>query len=170
MFSGVAMSNRDVLLFICSLLVAIVLQVGVLPVFVLPAFKPDLLLVIMVFMALRGPSGLGAPLAWLLGALSDVFSGLYLGLNAVAYLIVFMVIRGVSERLYAESMLLFVLTVAGVTLTVFTLNLVLLLMFTATPGIAHSMFLDIVPRLLVNSLVASLVTLFPCFDRNLETA
>ncbi|HIJ95223.1 MAG TPA: rod shape-determining protein MreD [Desulfuromonadales bacterium] len=164
------MNNRAMLLFIPVLAAAVVLQVTVLPVFLLPAFKPDLLLVLMIFMALRGPTGSGALLSWLLGALSDVFSGLYLGLNAVTYLVVFLVIKGVSDRLYAESALLFVLTTAGVTLAVFTLNMILLLMFTATPGIAYSMFTDIVPRLLVNCFVASLVTLLPGFDRNLEIA
>jgi rod shape-determining protein MreD len=164
------MNNRTLLLFIPVLVVAVALQVSILPVFILPAFKPDLLLVLMIFMALRGPSGSGAPLAWLLGALCDVFSGIYLGLNAVAYLIVFLIIKGVSDRLYAESALLFVVMTAGVTLAVFTLNMVLLLMFTATPGIAYSMFADIVPRLLVNCFVASLVTLLPGFDRNLEIA
>jgi rod shape-determining protein MreD len=124
----------------------------------------------MIFVALRGPSGTGAPLAWLLGALSDVFSGLYLGLNAGTYLIVFLIIKGVSDRLYAESALLFVLTTAGVTLAVFTLNMILLFMFTTTPGIAYSMFADIVPRLLINCFVASLVTLLPGFDKNLEIA
>ena len=162
------MNNRAVLLFIPVIVAAIVLQITILPVFLLPAFKPDLLLVLMIFMALRGPSGSGALLAWLLGAFSDVFSGLYLGLHAFTYLIVFLVIKAVSDRLYAESALLFVLTTAGVTLAVFTLNMILLLMFTANPGIAYSMLADIVPRLLVNCFVASLVTLLPGFDRNLE--
>jgi len=43
-------------------------------------------------------------------------------------------------------------------------------MFTASPGIAYSMVSDIVPRLLVNSFVASLVTLFPGFDCQQEVS
>jgi rod shape-determining protein MreD len=142
--------------------------VSLLPVFIHTSFKPDLLLVIMVFIALRGSFQAGALLAWLLGMINDVFSGLYLGLNAVTFLVAFLVIRSVSGRLYADSAILFVLAVAGVTLAGFTLNLLLTVMFTASPGIAYSMLSDIVPRLLVNSFVASVVSAFPMFDRQLE--
>ncbi len=140
------------------------------PVFVRPSFKPDLLLVIMVFITLRGSLQVGAPIAWLLGLLDDVCSGLYLGLNAATFLISFIVIRSVSDRLYADSAMLFVLTVAGVTLAEFTLNLLLMVMFTSSPGLAYSMFSDIFPRLLVNAFIASVVSLFPGFDCQLETS
>ncbi len=149
-------------------LVSIVLQTAILPVFVRSAFKPDLLLVIMVFMALRSSFQVGAPLAWLLGILNDVFSGLYLGLSAASFLVVFLVVRSLSDRLYADSAILFVLAVAGVTFACFALNLLMLVLFTSSPGIAYSMVSDVVPRMMVNSFAASLVTLFPGFDRQLE--
>jgi rod shape-determining protein MreD len=164
------MSRRLILLFFCLVTAALVLQSAVFPVFLRPPFKPDLLLVIMVFIALRSSFEVGAPLSWLLGLLNDVFSGLYLGLDAITFLIVFLIIRSVSDRLYADSALLFVMTVAGVTLASFALNLLLLIMLTASPGIVYSMIYDIVPRLLVNSFAASLVTLFPRFDRQLEAS
>jgi rod shape-determining protein MreD len=163
------MSRRSVLLFFCLVLASIVIQVSLLPVFIRPPFKPDLLLVIMVFIALRVSFEVGAPLAWLLGMLNDVFSGLYLGLNAAAFLISFLVIKSVSGRLYADSAILFVLTVAGVTLAGFTLNLLLMVMFTASPGIAYSMLSDIFPRLLVNAFIASIVAAFPGFDGQVES-
>ncbi|MSN24419.1 MAG: rod shape-determining protein MreD [Geobacter sp.] len=162
------MTRRAILLLSVVVLAAIVLQAALLPVFIRPSFKPDLLLVIMVYMALRSSFQVGAPLAWFLGMLNDVFSGLYLGLNAAGFLAVFLVIRSISDRLYAESAILFVLAVAGATLANFVLNLLLLVLFTATPGIAYSMFSEIVPRLLVNAFIASLVTLFPGFERQLE--
>lgn len=158
------MSRRAVLLLCCLVLASIAIQVSLLPVFVRPPFKPDMLLVIMVYLALRGSFEAGAPLAWLLGMLDDVCGGLYLGLNAFTFLISFIVIKSVSDRLYADSAILFVLTVTGVTLAGFTLNLLLTLMFTASPGIAYSMFSDLIPRLLVNAFVASIITAFPGFD------
>lgn len=164
------MSRRAALLFCCLVLTSIVVQVSLLPLFVLPSFKPDLLLVIMVFLALRGSFESGAPLAWLLGLLNDVCSGLYLGLNAATFLISFLVIKSISDRLYADSAILFVLTVAGVTLAVFTLNLLLMVTFTASPGIAYSMFSDLIPRLLVNAFIASIITVFPWFDYQVESA
>ena len=157
------------MLFSGLVIASIVIQVSLLPVFIRPPFKPDLLLVIMVFIALRVSFKVGAPLAWLLGMLNDVCSGLYLGLNAVTFLISFLVIKSVSDRLYADSAILFVLTVAGVTLAGFTLNLLLTIMFTASPGIAYSMLSDIFPRLLVNAFVASVVSTFPGFDCQLES-
>lgn len=158
------MSRRAALLFACLVLAAIVIQVSLLPVFIIPSFKPDLLLVIMVFIALRGSFETGAPLAWLLGLLNDVCGGLYLGLNAAAFLISFFGIKSVSDRVYADSAILFVLTVAGVTLVAFTLELLLIVMFTSSSGITYSMLSDLFPRLLVNSFVASIVSAFPGFD------
>ncbi len=163
------MSRRAALLFFCLVLAALVIQVSLFPIFIRPAFKPDLLLVIMVFIALRGSFETGAPLSWLLGMLDDVCSGLYLGLNAATFLITFFVIKSVSDRLYADSAILFVLTVAGVTLAGFTLNLLLMVMFTSSPGIAYSMLSDIFPRLLVNAFIASIVSAFPGFDCQLES-
>ncbi|MEI7816451.1 MAG: rod shape-determining protein MreD [Desulfuromonadales bacterium] len=154
----------------CLILAAIVIQVSLFPVFIRPSFKPDLLLIIMVFIALRGSFVVGATLAWFLGMLVDVCSGLYLGLNAVTFLISFFIIKSVSDRLYADSAILFVLTVTGVTLAGFTINLLLIIMFTTSPGITYSMFSDLFPRLLVNAFIASIVSAFPGFDCPLESS
>lgn len=163
------MNRRAALFLLCLVLAAMFIQVSLLPVFILPPFKPDLLLIIMVFLALRGTFEAGAPLAWLLGMLNDVCGGLYLGLNAATFLMAFLVIKSVSDRLYADSAILFVLTVAAVTLAGFTLKMLLVVMFTASPGIVYSMLADIVPHLLVNSFIASIVSAFPGFDEQVTT-
>lgn len=163
------MSRPAAILFTLVVLAAIAMQVSLLPFFLRPAFKPDLLLIIMVFIALRGSFRTGAPLAWFLGLLDDVCSGLYMGLNALTFLISFLVIKSISDRLYADSAILFVLTVSGVTLAVFALDLLLIAMFTTSSGIAYSMFADLIPRLLVNTFVASIVAAFPGFDNQLES-
>lgn len=164
------MSRRAVLLFVVLVVTSIVVQVSLLPVFILTPFKPDLLLVIMVFLALRASFEVGAPLAWLLGMFDDVFSGLFLGLNAATFLISFLVIKRVLDRLYADSAILFVLTVTAVTFAVFALNMLLMVVFTSSPGIAYSMVSDIFPRLLVNAFVASIVSAFPGFDCQVEAS
>jgi rod shape-determining protein MreD len=148
---------------IVVLVVAIVLQTSILPVHVATSFKPDLLLVAMVYLALRGPAAQGALLAWFLGMFKDVFSGLYLGLNAFSFLIIFLVIKSISDLLYAESGELFVVTVSAATLACVTLDLILLLMLTSTPGISYSMTSGLLPHLLVNAFAASLITLLPVF-------
>ena len=164
------MSRRATLLLFCIIIASIVMQVSLLPVFIRPSFKPDLLLVIMVFISLRGSFESGAPLAWILGMLNDVCGGLFLGLNALTFLISFLIIKSVSDRLYAESAFLFVLTVVGVTFVNFALNLFLMALFTTSPGIVYSMFSDLFSHLLVNAFVASLVTACPGFDEQAASA
>jgi len=147
-----------------ALVVAVVLQTSILPVHVAGPFKPDLLLVAMVYLALRSPVVQGALLAWVLGLIKDVFSGLYLGLNAFSFLIIFLVIKSISDLLYAESGELFVVTVGAATLACVASNLIMLLMLTSTPGIAYSMTAGLLPHLLANAFAASLVTLLPVFS------
>jgi rod shape-determining protein MreD len=163
------MSKRAALLLFCTIISSIVVQVSLLPIFIHTSFKPDLLLVVMVFMALRGSSEVGAPLAWMLGMLNDVCSGLFLGLNATTFLISFLIIKSVSDRLYAESAFLFVLTVIGVTFVNFALSLILITMFTTSHGIVYSMLSGLFPLLLVNAFVASIVTVFPGFDEQVPS-
>jgi len=152
------------------ILSAVVLQSAVLPIHIASPFKPDLLLIFVVYLALRGSFQAGAPLSWTLGLVKDVFSGLYLGLNALSFLFIFMVIKSISDRLYTESAPLFVITVSVATLSCVSLNLLLLVMFTASPGIVYSMGVGLVPHLLVNAFAASLIPLLPGFDRLLETS
>ncbi|MBK5276906.1 MAG: rod shape-determining protein MreD [Desulfuromonadales bacterium] len=143
---------------------AVVLQTSVLPIHLSSAFKPDLLLIAMVYIALRGSLGSGAILAWVLGLTKDVFSGLYLGLNAFTFLIIFLIIKSISDRLYAESGELFVVTVGVATLVCVTADLILLIMLTSSPGIVYSMTTGVLPHLLANAFAASLVTLLPVFS------
>ncbi len=154
---------RNISALLC-LILAVVLQTSVLPVHVADAFKPDLLLVATVYLALRGPVASGALLVWVLGLIKDIFSGLYLGLNAFSFLIIFIVIKNISDLLYAESGELFVVTVSVATVACVTANLILLLMLTSTSGISYSMITGLLPHLLANAFAASLVTLLPVFS------
>lgn len=149
---------------ILLLVMTVVLQTSVLPVHLAGPFKPDLLLVAMVYLALRSSSTSGALLAWGLGLIKDVFSGLYLGLNAFSFLLIFLVIKNISDLLYAESGELFVVTVSAATLACVTVNLLLLLMLTSTPGISYSITASLLPHLFANAFAASLVTLLPLFS------
>ena len=157
------MNRMSTLLLALAIAAAVVLQASVLPAYLDFHFRPDLLLIITVFVALRGSFQSGTPLAWILGLLKDVFSGLYLGLNAFTFLIIFLVIKSVSDRLYAESGFLFVVTVVAATLVCIIGNFLLLLMFTKTQGIAYSMSSALIPNLMINAFAASLIALLPCF-------
>jgi len=164
------MSRRETFLLTLSILGAVILQASVLPMFIDSFYKPDLLLIIMVVLALRFSYGTGAPLAWGLGLLKDVFSSLYLGLNAFSFLVVFFIIRSVADRLYAESGFLYVVTVSSATLINVAINLLLLLLFTNTPTVAYSVASGLLPHLLFNAFAASLVALLPLFASTKEVA
>jgi rod shape-determining protein MreD len=146
------------------IVLAVVVEAAVLPIHIANSFKPDLLLIALVYLALRGSIETGVFLAWLLGIIKDVFSGLYLGLNAFTFLLIFLVIKSISDLLYAESSELFVVTVTAASLACMSADLILLVMFTSTPGISYSMTANLLPHLLANAFAASLVTLLPLFS------
>lgn len=146
---------------LCIVVSVMVLQSTIVPYYLEPAFRPDLLLVLMVFLALRASTGVSLPAAYGLGLLKDCLSGIYLGLNAFSFLVVYLVLKSLSERLYVQSNLLFVLTVAVATIASFAINLLLLLVFSQAPSLFSS-FLDLLlPHLLMNAFVASLVAVMP---------
>ncbi|MBU0483972.1 MAG: rod shape-determining protein MreD [Proteobacteria bacterium] len=60
---------------------------------------PELLFILIVFVAIRMKTYEGAILVLLYGMIMDVFSGLYLGLYPGAYLLLFFLIRVVSKHL-----------------------------------------------------------------------
>lgn len=151
-------------------MISVVLQVALLPVYIVNSFKPDFLLIIAVFLALRGDFETCTPIVWLLGLVKDSLSGLYLGLNAFSFLLIFFAIKRSTNRLYSDRPGLFVLAVCAASLGCSATNLLLLIMFSPSAGILYSIFTDLIPYLLINSFFASLVTLFPSYVRPQETA
>lgn len=59
---------------------------------------PDLLFLLIIFLALHCKPGTGALLTLLFAIGLEVFSGYFLGLYAVAYLLVFFIIKGLAAR------------------------------------------------------------------------
>jgi len=164
LFYGEKMSNRNVFLLLAAVVLTVVLQTSFLPVYTKYLFKPDILLVIMVAMSLKTSYVSGSALAWSLGLLKDVFCGLFLGLNAFTFLVIFFIIKSMTDRIYAESGYLFLCIVAAATTACLVINLSLLVMFTKTPTIAYSLLYGFIPHLLFNMFCASLLVLAPFFD------
>ena len=163
------MSRKEALLLIAAIVVAVILQAAILPVYIVDYFKPDLLLIIMVYLALYSSYKLGTPLAWLLGLLRDTFSGMYLGLNAFTFLVTFLIIKNIADRLYS-SRFLFVTTVLVATLISRSIDLLLLFMFTKTPSIAYTILAGMIPHVMVTCFAASLAALLPGFNREVKSA
>lgn len=66
--------------------------------------SPDLLLLLIVFLALHFKPGTGAALTLLFAIGLEVFSGYFLGLYAIAYLLVFSIIKWLSSHFAVKDM------------------------------------------------------------------
>lgn len=141
------------------LLALVSLQVVIVPRYLEPAFRPDLLLILMVYLALRSPTGLSLPTAYGLGLLKDCLGGIYLGLNGFSFLLIYLAMKSVSERLYVQSCLLFVLVVSVATAASLAINLALLFLFSQHTPPFVAVLNSVVPHLLVNAFVASLLAI-----------
>jgi rod shape-determining protein MreD len=60
--------------------------------------KPDILFLLIVYISCQKEILAGAVIIFLLGLLMDVFSGVFLGLYPVIYLLVFAFIKGISRK------------------------------------------------------------------------
>ena len=146
------------------LLMLALLQTSVLPHYLATPYKPDLLLVLMVYLALRAPVSGSLPAAYGLGLFKDSLGGIYLGLNGFSFLVIYLVLKALSDRLYVRSAMLFVLTVGVATVSVMVINLILLSIFSQGGGLFSSMVSALVPHLLMNAFIASLIAAFPGYS------
>ncbi len=137
---------------------ALLCQVTLFPVFLEDPFQPNLLIILVAYLGLRMPSRLAAaPGVYLLGLVQDSISGLYLGLSAFSYLAIFLLLGKISDRLYTDNRYLIILVVFLATIASGLLNLLLLLVFSVSPGIYAVLLPALIPQALVNALVASLL-------------
>jgi rod shape-determining protein MreD len=101
------------------------LQSAVLPAFLPWQLKPDLLLIMVVYLGFQESSFKAGVATYLLGLLQDTFAGTCLGLYGLVFLIIFLAVKGASGRLNTESpVLLFFIVLCG------TLLEALILIFT----------------------------------------
>uniref|UniRef100_A0A831UGN1 Rod shape-determining protein MreD n=1 Tax=Geobacter metallireducens TaxID=28232 RepID=A0A831UGN1_GEOME len=138
---------------------ALVLQVAIFPAHLADPFKPNLLIIFIVYMGLREGVAWGG-LAYTLGLIHDSFSGLYLGLTAFSYLLIFLGLTMVADRLFTDRRSLMILGVFSATIVNGFLNLLLLVLFSAAEGIYGTLLESLVPQALVNALVASVIFTF----------
>lgn len=127
--------------------------------------KPDLLLMLIVYMGLRESPLRGALLTCLLGACIDAMAGSHPGLHGVTLLIVFFSVRIVADHFNTESPLLLLFMVGAGTL----LHAGLQVLFTAVADagmVWWQILRAVVPQLLLNLLVGLfLLRLVPRISR-----
>jgi rod shape-determining protein MreD len=140
---------------------ALLLQMTLLPKYLLDPFQPNLIIILVVYLGLKMPHRFAGLAAFSLGLLQDSFSGIYLGLHAFCYLCIYTLLSEVADRLYTDNRALFVLVVFLATIAAALLSLLMLLIFSVSKGVYASLLPAIIPQALVNALVASLISSFP---------
>ena len=94
--------------------IAVVLQTAILPLVLQGYYKPDLLLILVVYLGLHEEPRSGCVLVYLLGWCYDGVAGSFPGLNGFVLLGVFLAVRGIVTRVNTESSaLLLLLVLAG---------------------------------------------------------
>ncbi|BCR04368.1 hypothetical protein DESUT3_14370 [Desulfuromonas versatilis] len=136
----------------------LVLQTSLFP-RVLPfSLKPDLLLILVIYLGLKEEIPRGGCVALVLGCMQDVFAGTAVGLFGFVLLMTFLGVRALADRLNTESsLLLLFLTCCG---TLFESGLLLFTMVLfAEPGPVWQVLLErLLPQVAIN-LAAALVML-----------
>ncbi len=108
--------NRTVL-YLALAGIAVVLQTVFLPVLLQGYYKPDLLLILVIYLGLHEKPLRGGLLVYLIGWCCDGVAGVFPGLNGFVLIGIFMVVRGIVARINTESSsLLLLLVVAGTVL------------------------------------------------------
>lgn len=149
------MTRRIRIIFL--IILSIIVQVAFLPSHLPDPFKPNLLIMFVVYMGFRESVKWGGTGSFLLGLIQDSLSGLYFGLNGFSFLLIFVILKAVSHRLYTDSCVLMVLGVFLATVFNGFLSLLLLNVFSIANGMYSTVLSNVVPQSMMNALVAYIV-------------
>jgi rod shape-determining protein MreD len=139
------------------IILAVILQMAFFPAHFAEPFKPNLLMIFVVFLGFRGTTLWGGVGAFLLGLLQDSTGGIYFGLNGFSCLFIFIVLKTVARGLYIDSRPLMVLSVFLATVLNGLLNLLTLLVFSVADGIYSTILSTVVPQGIITALIAYMV-------------
>ncbi|PLY01486.1 MAG: rod shape-determining protein MreD [Desulfuromonas sp.] len=118
--------------------------------------KPDLLLILVVYLGVNERYGSGGLLAYTFGCLLDVFAGSFMGMYGLTFLILFFTVRGTVSFFNSENPLLLLFLVFCGTLV--EAALLILFGFMAQAGDLWLIVIRwIVPQVVVNLLVGGLL-------------
>jgi len=141
-------------------LIFMLLQTTIFPRFLPPEMRPNLLLILIIYLGLSESFLRAAFLTLLLGALQDVFCGSTFGLYATVQLSVFLLIRLFSERLNVESRRLLLSLIAACTILQTALLGFLLTTFAEAGPVLWVLLSDLPWQILANLLSGWLLLLF----------
>ncbi|NCO51198.1 MAG: rod shape-determining protein MreD [Deltaproteobacteria bacterium] len=143
---------RVLLLSFCCGLIFMLLQTTLFAAVLPPELRPNLLLILVVYLSLNESFSRAALLATFLGALQDVFSGTTLGLYAITQLMIFMLVRLFAARLNVESRRLLLILLSAGTLMQAVVIAFLLALFADAGAVLQILILSLPAQLLVNLL------------------
>jgi len=156
---------RLVQFFLCLVLI-IILQVSILPIYLDESFKPNLLIILVCFLALRGENAISCAFAaYLLGLIHGVFSGLYFGLSGISSLLIYFALRKVSAQLYTESTHLLAFAVLVASLADSLISLLLITLLSNNTGVYSSILTYMIPQAVVTSVLVGVFSSVYSFFR-----
>ena len=146
---------RLVQFFLCLVLI-IILQVSILPIYLDESFKPNLIIILVCFLALRGKNAIsGAFAAYFLGLVQGAFSGLYFGLSGISSLLIYFALRKTSAQLYTESTHLLAFAVLVASLADSLISLLLITLLSNSTGVYSSILTYMIPQAVVTSVLVA---------------
>lgn len=145
--------NR-VLIYLAMAGMAVILQTVLLPVVLRGYYKPDLLLILVIYLGLHEGPWRGGLLVYLLGWCYDGMAGAFPGLNGFILLGIFLAVRGIVTRVNTESSPLLLLLVAAGTVLQSALVAFALDFFSQTASLWPQMVWQLPMQLLLNFLAA----------------
>ena len=138
--------------------IAVVLQTVAFPVLLHGYYKPDLLLILVVYLGLHEEPRRGGLLVYLLGWAYDGVAGGFPGLNGFVLFGIFLAVRGIVSRVNTESSPLLLLLVIAGTVLQFVMMAFALDFFSLTTRVWPQMAWQMPVQLLLN-FIAALVLL-----------
>lgn len=141
-------------LFLCIFLI-LMFQVSLLPASLEDPFKPNLLIIFICYIALRGNSPLtGAIVSYLSGLLQGSFSGFHFGLSGISFLLIYLLLNKVSDQLYTESIPLITTAVFAATLFDALTTLLLVALFSSESAIYLTILSNMIPHAMMTAMIA----------------
>ena len=141
----------------------LLLQVSLLPTLLEDPFKPNLIIILVCYIALREEGTVnGAFFTYFSGLLQNVFSGLYFGLSGISYLLIYLFLKRISDQLYTDRSHLLVFAVFAASIFDSLVSLILITLFTSNTGIYTSFLSNMIPQAVITSIVAAVI--FPAYS------
>lgn len=141
-----------------SIVLIVIFQVTVFPAYLDEAFKPNLIIILICYLALQGEHTVSdAVTVYVTGLIHGVFNGLYFGLFGISSLIIYFCLRKVSDQLYTESTHLLAFAVFISAMVDSLISLLLITLLSNETGIYSSILTYMLPQALVSASVAALL-------------